>query len=223
MSRAGSDRLPEGKELAKVEHGDQGARASLRVRVSRTQIQGLPVRFLRAGDANVLYVHGVPDSADLWRPFLERTGGIAVDLPGFGESGKPAQWPYSAAGFQDFLGALPRRARRRERARRRPRLGRGGAAARRPCGARRGDRGPAVRRRPPLAGDRARLAHPARGRAGDGLHEPADAAARRRPAPRARRADSATFRPRHAAGDPQARPRREPGGAGGGRRRSSGR
>ncbi len=61
------------------------------------------MRFLRAGDENVLYVHGVPDSADLWLPFLERTGGIAVDLPGFGESGKPADWPYSAAGFRDFL------------------------------------------------------------------------------------------------------------------------
>jgi pimeloyl-ACP methyl ester carboxylesterase len=99
---AGSDRLPEGKELAKAR--DQGARASSRVRVSHARIDGLPVRWLRAGDAPVLYVHGVPDSADLWRPFLERTGGIAVDLPGFGESGKPAGWPYSAAGYRQFLG-----------------------------------------------------------------------------------------------------------------------
>jgi pimeloyl-ACP methyl ester carboxylesterase len=88
MARAGSDQLPEGKELAKVERGD---------------IEGLPVRWLRAGDAPLLYVHGVPDSADLWLPFLEQTGGIAVDLPGFGESGKPAGWPYSAAGFRRFL------------------------------------------------------------------------------------------------------------------------
>jgi pimeloyl-ACP methyl ester carboxylesterase len=73
------------------------------VHVGRRHIEGLPVRWLRAGDAPILYVHGVPDSADVWRPFLERTGGIAVDLPGFGETGKPASWSYSAAGFRRFL------------------------------------------------------------------------------------------------------------------------
>jgi pimeloyl-ACP methyl ester carboxylesterase len=77
-------------------------------KVQLAQIDGLPVRWLeRPGDdPPVLYVHGVPDSADLWRPFLERTGGIAVDLPGFGASGKPAEWPYSAAGYERFLGAF---------------------------------------------------------------------------------------------------------------------
>ena len=54
----------------------------------------------------VLYVHGVPDSAELWTPFLERTGGIAVDLPGFGESGKSASWPYSLEGYAAFLPAF---------------------------------------------------------------------------------------------------------------------
>ena len=58
------------------------------------------------GDPPVLYVHGVPDSAELWTPFLERTGGIAVDLPGFGESGKPASWPYSLDGYSAFLPAF---------------------------------------------------------------------------------------------------------------------
>jgi pimeloyl-ACP methyl ester carboxylesterase len=56
--------------------------------------------------APVLYVHGVPDSAELWTPFLERTGGIAVDLPGFGESGKSASWPYSLEGYAAFLPAF---------------------------------------------------------------------------------------------------------------------
>jgi pimeloyl-ACP methyl ester carboxylesterase len=71
-------------------------------------IDGLPVSWLRApgGDPPVLYVHGVPDSAELWTPFLEATGGIAVDLPGFGASGKPAQWPYSLAGYARFLPAF---------------------------------------------------------------------------------------------------------------------
>ncbi|MGH2947927.1 MAG: alpha/beta fold hydrolase [Solirubrobacteraceae bacterium] len=68
-------------------------------------IDGLPVRYLRApcDDPPILWVHGVPDSADLWAPFLERAGGIAVDLPGFGASGKPAEWPYGVAGYERFL------------------------------------------------------------------------------------------------------------------------
>lgn len=74
----------------------------------RGEIDGLPVSWLRApgDDPPVLYVHGVPDSAELWTPFLRLTGGIAVDLPGFGESGKPAQWPYSLDGYARFLPAL---------------------------------------------------------------------------------------------------------------------
>lgn len=37
-----------------------------------------------AGDAQILYVHGVPPHSEDWLPFLERTGGFALDLPGFG-------------------------------------------------------------------------------------------------------------------------------------------
>jgi pimeloyl-ACP methyl ester carboxylesterase len=72
------------------------------------EIDGLPVSWLRepGDDPPVLYVHGVPDSAELWTPFLRLTGGIAVDLPGFGESGKPAQWPYSLDGYARFLPAF---------------------------------------------------------------------------------------------------------------------
>jgi pimeloyl-ACP methyl ester carboxylesterase len=71
-------------------------------------IGGTLVSWLRepCDDPPVLYVHGVPDSAELWTPFLERTGGIAVDLPGFGASGKPAQWPYSLDGYARFLPAF---------------------------------------------------------------------------------------------------------------------
>lgn len=58
----------------------------------------------RRGDGGpVLYVHGVPDSSDLWIPFLERGGGIAVDLLGFGRSGKRADLDYSIAGYDRFL------------------------------------------------------------------------------------------------------------------------
>jgi len=51
----------------------------------------------------VLYLHGAPTSSDDWIPFLERTGGIAPDLPGFGRSGKSGHLDYSMAGHADFL------------------------------------------------------------------------------------------------------------------------
>ena len=71
-------------------------------------IDGTLVSWLRepCEDPPVLYVHGVPDSAELWTPFLERTGGIAVDLPGFGRSGKGPGWPYSLEGYAAFLPAF---------------------------------------------------------------------------------------------------------------------
>jgi len=71
-------------------------------------VDGTLVSWLRepCDDPPVLYVHGVPDSAELWTPFLERTGGIAVDLPGFGASGKAAGWPYSLEGYAAFLPAF---------------------------------------------------------------------------------------------------------------------
>ena len=48
-------------------------------------------------------MHGVPNTAAMWRPFLERTGGLAPDLPGFGESAKPAAFDYSIAGLSGWL------------------------------------------------------------------------------------------------------------------------
>ncbi|HEX2234581.1 MAG TPA: alpha/beta fold hydrolase [Thermoleophilaceae bacterium] len=55
------------------------------------------------GPAPILYLHGVPTASWLWRPFLERTGGVAPDLPGFGQSAKPAYFDYSVAGYDRFL------------------------------------------------------------------------------------------------------------------------
>jgi pimeloyl-ACP methyl ester carboxylesterase len=51
----------------------------------------------------VLYLHGVPTSSDDWLAFLERSGGLAPDLPGFGRSGKPGHFDYSIAGYERFL------------------------------------------------------------------------------------------------------------------------
>ena len=65
----------------------------------------------QSGDAPTLYLHGVPTHSYDWVPFLERTGGIAPDLPGFGRSAKPADFDYSIAGYDRFLEALRRRAR----------------------------------------------------------------------------------------------------------------
>lgn len=56
--------------------------------------------------APVLYVHGVPTCADEWLPFLERTGGVALDLPGFGRSAKPPGFAYSIDGYREFLRAF---------------------------------------------------------------------------------------------------------------------
>ena len=58
---------------------------------------GLAVHERRAGDAPILYLHGVPAHSYAWVPFLERTGGIAPDLPGFGKSAKPADFNINAS------------------------------------------------------------------------------------------------------------------------------
>jgi len=50
-----------------------------------------------------LYVHGVPDSSDLWLAFLARSGGLAPDLPGFGRSGKPGSLRFTIEEYADFL------------------------------------------------------------------------------------------------------------------------
>jgi pimeloyl-ACP methyl ester carboxylesterase len=66
-------------------------------------VAGLPVHYRQAGDAPVVYLHGVPTQSSDWNPFLERLGGIAPDLPGFGRSAKPGDFDYSIAGYDDFL------------------------------------------------------------------------------------------------------------------------
>ncbi|HZL47826.1 MAG TPA: alpha/beta hydrolase, partial [Solirubrobacteraceae bacterium] len=50
-----------------------------------------------------LYLHGVPTNSDDWLGFLERSGGIAPDLPGFGRSGKANNLDYTIEGYADFI------------------------------------------------------------------------------------------------------------------------
>ena len=84
-------------------------------------------------EAPALYLHGVPTSSDDWlgspacsgepppprwrrlpwrsprratearTGFLERSGGLAPDLPGFGRSGKPAHFDYTIDGYARFV------------------------------------------------------------------------------------------------------------------------
>ncbi len=71
-----------------------------------TEVGGLGVHWRRAGDAPILYVHGVPTASFDWLPLLERSGGVAPDLPGFGASAKPGDFDYSIAGYDRFLEAF---------------------------------------------------------------------------------------------------------------------
>lgn len=61
--------------------------------------------FWHESPAPILYLHGVPTDGDDWLPFLERTGGYAPDLPGFGRSGKPPHFDYSIPGYARWLAA----------------------------------------------------------------------------------------------------------------------
>jgi len=76
---------------------------------------GLHTRVIEVGDASseeaVVFLHGVPGSADHWDRLLEQVGsfarGVALDLPGWGEADAPRDWEYSPNAYANFLaGAL---------------------------------------------------------------------------------------------------------------------
>ena len=71
-----------------------------------TEVAGLEVHWRQAGSAPILYLHGVPTASFDWDPLLERIGGVAPDLPGFGRSAKPSTFDYSIAGYDAFLEAF---------------------------------------------------------------------------------------------------------------------
>jgi pimeloyl-ACP methyl ester carboxylesterase len=73
----------------------------------RAELGGIEVHWREAGDrVPILYLHGVPTASWDWLPFLERSGGVAPDLPGFGESAKPGDFDYSIAGYDRFIEAF---------------------------------------------------------------------------------------------------------------------
>jgi pimeloyl-ACP methyl ester carboxylesterase len=84
------------------------AEISSEVRENTTQIGELSIfwRSVAAPGAPIVYVHGVPNSSDMWLDFLPRTGGVALDLPGFGRSAKRGDFDHSIAGYDRFLEAF---------------------------------------------------------------------------------------------------------------------
>lgn len=76
------------------------------------ELDGEPVFFRSAGSipaesgTTAVYLHGVPTSSEDWCDFLERTGGLAPDLRGFGRSGKGGHQPYSLDAYADFVERL---------------------------------------------------------------------------------------------------------------------
>lgn len=75
----------------------------------REEIAGIETFWRQAEGAPAIYVHGNPNNSDIWLPFLERTGGVAMDLPGFGRSAKPGHFDYSIEGYGTWLEAFRQR------------------------------------------------------------------------------------------------------------------
>jgi pimeloyl-ACP methyl ester carboxylesterase len=83
----------------------------VRVDEHTIELASSPVFFRQASagataSAPPLYLHGLPTSSDDWVGLLERTGGLAPDLPGFGRSGKGGQLEFTFAAHASFVTAL---------------------------------------------------------------------------------------------------------------------
>jgi pimeloyl-ACP methyl ester carboxylesterase len=74
------------------------------------ELAGAPVFYRHAPveDPTPLYLHSVPTSSDDWLPFLERSGGLAPDLLGFGRSSKAGNLDYDLPAYVRFLEAFLR-------------------------------------------------------------------------------------------------------------------
>jgi pimeloyl-ACP methyl ester carboxylesterase len=94
--------------LSKTHTRGRYPRPPVRVDEHTTELAGSPV-FYRSAEVPgppALFLHGIPTSSDDFVPFLERTGGLAPDLIGFGRSGKGGHLDYSINGHADFVTAL---------------------------------------------------------------------------------------------------------------------
>ncbi len=83
----------------------------MRVQEQTTTLAGEPVFYRTAmGQSEsgvppvpVVYLHGAPTSSEDWLALLERTGGIAPDLLGFGRSAKGAHLPTTPEALADWV------------------------------------------------------------------------------------------------------------------------
>jgi pimeloyl-ACP methyl ester carboxylesterase len=78
----------------------------VRVDEHTIELAGSPVFYRSASGVPALYLHGVPTSADDWLELLERAGGVAPDLIGFGRSGKGGHLDYTIEGLSDAVEGL---------------------------------------------------------------------------------------------------------------------
>jgi pimeloyl-ACP methyl ester carboxylesterase len=80
---------------------------------SQLVVAGVETSFLAAGpetDHAVVFIHGNPGSGDSWQGLIEPVAAfarcIAPDMPGYGESDRPADFEYTIDGYARHLGAL---------------------------------------------------------------------------------------------------------------------
>lgn len=73
-------------------------------------LNGLKIRYLESGkgnDRHILFIHGLGSSADRWvgipKSLSANFHTISLDLPGFGESDKPATMNYTIENFRDVV------------------------------------------------------------------------------------------------------------------------
>ncbi len=74
----------------------------------RIELDNAPVFYRSApfDGVPVLYLHGAPTSSADFAEFLERAGGLAPDLPGFGNSVKAGHLSYTIDSHADFIEQL---------------------------------------------------------------------------------------------------------------------
>jgi haloalkane dehalogenase len=72
------------------------------------ELASTPVHYRTApaGSPTPVYLHGLPTSSADFTPLLERTGGVAPDLLGFGRSGKGGHLEYTIPALADFTERL---------------------------------------------------------------------------------------------------------------------
>jgi len=73
-------------------------------------LNGLKIRYLESGKGNgrhILFIHGLGSSADRWLGIPSALSAnfhtVALDLPGFGESDKPATLDYTIENFREAI------------------------------------------------------------------------------------------------------------------------